>query len=129
VEFKSIAMILLGFVLYVPTLAQEHAPLLATCEADLALWYNPDEFTEYLNAQTAFLIDGTPNKTKLSRLSVVEVSARHEGMGKCWSMTHRDTYHDADNSYMSIFTDREHDFIVRHKLWDQFRTEDAEGKR
>jgi hypothetical protein len=129
VNLKSIAMTLLGLVLYVPVLAQEHAPLLATCEADLALWFNRDEFTEHLNAQTAFLIDKTPNKTGLNRLSVVEIIARHEEMGKCWSMTHRDIYHEADNSYMGIVHDREHDFIVRHNLVNQFRAEDAEGKR
>ena len=128
-KLKPIVMILLGLGLFVPVLAQEHAPLLATCEADLALWYDRDEFTDYLNAQTAFLLDGTPNKTKLNRLSVVEVVARHEEMGKCWSMTHRSIFHDADMDYMNIFTDREHDFIVRHNLSNQFRAEDAEGKR
>jgi len=38
-------------------------------------------------------------------------------------------YHQSDIAYMGIFTDREHDFIVRHNLMAQFRSEDAEGKR
>jgi hypothetical protein len=129
VELKSIAMILLGLALYVPILAQEHAPLLATCEADVALWYNAGDFTEYDNAQALFFTSKTPNKTQLNRLSVVEVIARHEEMGKCYLMTGRDIYHTADNAYMGIYHDRETDFMVRHNLMNQFRAEDAEGKR
>jgi hypothetical protein len=128
----SIVM-LLGLLLCTPVLTQEHAPLLATCEADVALWYSENEFTDYLNSESALMRDGTPNKTSLNLLSISEVIARHEEMGKCWSMTHREIFHQADNSYVGIYTgiytDREHNFIVRHKLMDQFLSEDADGKR
>jgi hypothetical protein len=30
---------------------------------------------------------------------------------------------------MGIFTDREHDFLLRHNLIAQFKAEDAAGKR
>jgi hypothetical protein len=129
VKLNSIASILLALVLWAPLLAQEHAPLFATCEADLALWYHAEEFTQYLNAQTAFFTDKTPNKTALNFLPIDEVIARHLEMGQCWTMTHRDIYHEADASYMGIFSDREHDFIIRHNLMSQLRAEDAEGKR
>lgn len=129
VELKLIAMILLGLALYVPISAQEHAPLLATCEADVALWYNADDFTEYDNAQTLFFTNKTPNKTRLDLLPLTEVIPRHEEMGKCYLMTGREIYHTADNAYMGIFHDRETDFVVRHNLMAQFRAEDAEGKR
>jgi hypothetical protein len=31
--------------------------------------------------------------------------------------------------YDSIYSDREHAFMLRHNLMDQFKAEDAEGKR
>jgi hypothetical protein len=119
------------FVLLVVPLcvAQEHAPLLATCEADAALWYNVDDYIEYNNAQASFNTYKTPNKTKLNLLQVTEVLSRQDEMGKCYSMTHKDIYHDANVAYMGIFFDREHDFIVRHNLMGQFKAEDAAGKR
>jgi hypothetical protein len=126
---RTISAVLLGLALCALGVAQEHAPLLATCEADVALWYNTDDFIEYNNAQTAFFNDKTPNKTKLDLLPVTEVISRHEEMSKCWSMTHSEIYHQADMSYMAIFHDRETDFMVRHNLMRQFRAEDAAGKR
>jgi hypothetical protein len=41
---------------------QEHAPLLATCEADVALWFNESGYIDYLNQQTQFSRDGTPKR-------------------------------------------------------------------
>ena len=126
---RTISAVLLGVALCALGVAQEHAPLLATCEADVALWYNTDDFIEYNNAQAAFFNDKTPNKSKLNLVPVTEVIARHEEMSKCWSMTHSEIYHQADLSYMAIFHDRETDFMVRHNLMRQFRAEDAAGKR
>ena len=126
---KAIPAIGLGLVLCAPTRAQEHAPLLATCEADVALWFNMDEFTKYDNAQTVFYTSNTPNKTSLNSLPVTEVIARHEEMSKCYSMTEREIYYRADNAYMGILHDRQTDFMVRHNLVRQFRAEDAAGKR
>ena len=70
---KAIAAILFGLALCASTVAQQHAPLLATCEADVALWYNSHEFTDYNKAQTAFNVDKTPNKTKLNLLPLDEI--------------------------------------------------------
>ncbi len=128
-EIKVIAALILGPALCAPTMAQEHAPLLATCEADVALWYDRDESTTYLNAQTAFWNDKTPNTTALNRLSLKEVIARHEEMGKCFTMTNRQIYYDANTSYMGVYHDRVLDFMHRHKLMGQLMAEDAAGKR
>jgi hypothetical protein len=126
---KAIAAIALGLALCASTVAQEHAPLIATCEADVALWFNVDDFIKYNNAQTLFYTSNTPNKTSLNSLPVTEVTARHEEMSKCYSMTESEIYYRADQSYMGILHDRQTDFIVRHNLMRQFRAEDAAGKR
>ena len=86
---SMIVLFSLGLAASLPAFSQEHAPLLATCEADVALWFSEAEFTDYFDAQTAFFSDKTPNKTKLSLLPIAEVIARHEEMGKCWTMTRR----------------------------------------
>jgi hypothetical protein len=52
-------------------LSQEHAPSVDMCRADAALWYSHEMATEYINAQSAFVSDGVPNRTSASKLPII----------------------------------------------------------
>lgn len=85
-------------------LGQQHAPTVEMCRADRALWYNSEDATEYLKAETAHWTDGTPNPSHYVKLGLPEVFARIREMGDCASVDaeRSDSYQTAQNFYASI---------------------------
>lgn len=123
--------LLLLLLLAVPAMGQEHAPTAAQCQADVAVWGDEKMQTEYLDAETAFIKNGTPNKTDVAKLPFGELQARIMEMGDCMKVDPQrlEKYHDALAFYHSVGGDRLFRFITRHILWPQFNLEDAQGKR
>jgi len=108
------AILLPGFA----NLAQEHAPALEQCDADLRLW----------SAQASD-VDKLPYK---------EVEAREREMFKCAQSVDSGTqqgfikaksYDSASSLYRGEMGGRLSSFLARHNLVDQFLAEDAQGKR
>jgi hypothetical protein len=87
--------------------------------------------TEYFNAQTAHVKYGTPNKTDLNKLPIDEVVGRINEMGDCQEVDagNEKKYLETLDFYSEVQKDRVLDFMTRHKLWPQFRAEDARGLR
>jgi hypothetical protein len=115
----------------IPTFAQQHAPTVATCQADLAVWYSTDMATEYLTAEAHWSTDKIRNRTEIAKAPISEVIARQHEMFDCEKVDEQKSslYHEAGMFYTTVYTDRVVEFVSRHNLWDQFRKEDAEGKR
>jgi hypothetical protein len=109
----------------------KHAPTIAQCQADVKLWYNTADATEYTKAQDALNDDNTPNRTAYATLPISEVRLRMLEMTDCARVDDANfrNYHEAHEFYYGIFNDRLFRFMQRHNLFPQFATEDAEGKR
>ncbi|MFZ0737759.1 MAG: hypothetical protein WBL70_12565 [Candidatus Acidiferrales bacterium] len=110
--------------------AQEHAPLAAQCQADLAVWYSLDMDSEYTIAETA-RTEKTPNETEVNKLFLPEIFARTHELGECMEVdsSRRHEYFRASSFYAGVVSSREHSFLVRHNLIGQVAREDAEGER
>ena len=110
---------------------QQHAPSLETCQADIALWYDRATATEYLNAETAYISENSPNRTPTARLSLREIVARELEMGDCMKVdaTRQERYLQAIDFYDRVSADRYRRFVRRHKLEQQLLREDATGLR
>ena len=124
-------LLLFGLLLVVPATGQEHAPTAAQCQADAAVWGDTDIRIEFENAETAFLRNGTPNRTDVNRLAAEEVRARITEMAQCEKVdAPRITqYGDVASFYNEVFSARMFNFISRHDFWPQFKLEDSQGKR
>lgn len=111
--------------------AQDHAPTTEECRADAALWGDREARTEYNESQTAYVRDGTQNKTGIARLPYRAISARMNEMIDCTKVDgqHSDTYDELQKFYFGVIADRWYDFIKRHKLMNQFMQEDEKGMR
>jgi hypothetical protein len=110
--------------------AQQHAPAIETCKADVALWDSREDRTEYMRAETVFLTDGVPNRTKISKLALTELIARLDEMNDCANMMPRDDrYHAVADFYHDVMMERYFRFVLRHQLRDQVIKEDAQGIR
>jgi hypothetical protein len=131
-QMRTIAITIL-ILATAPAFAQqiEHAPTAAQCQADVAVWYSNEIATEYMNAQTAWVTDGKPNKTEGGKMSFTEATARMHEMFECQLVDKGKVglYHEAGTFFYGIYADRAIDFIERHHLWAEFRKEDAEGLR
>jgi hypothetical protein len=99
--------------------------------ADAALWYSHEMSTEYSSAQTAFVVDGVPNRTQASKLPITEAAARVIEMRSYMAVDeqYKDKYYDAAQFYGGINADRHFRFVVRHHLTEQLLHEDAQGMR
>ena len=109
----------------------KHAPTVAQCRADVKLWYNDAEASEYTKAQDALQDDNTPNRTAYVKLAINEVRLRMFEMTDCAQVDDANfsAYHKAHEFYFTIFTDRLFRYMQRHNLFQQVEKEDAEGKR
>jgi hypothetical protein len=112
-------------------LAQQHAPTVAQCQADVALWGATNMETEYNKAETAHTNVGTPNPTNLDKLPLDEIASRQVEMGDCARVDEGNyqQYYDANTFYYGIFASRVISFVKRHGLWDQMKAEDTKGIR
>jgi hypothetical protein len=113
------------------TFAQQHAPTVATCQADVAVWYGAEMATEYNNAETAWVRNVIPNRTEAAKLTIKEVIARQNEMTQCMKVDEEklELYFSAQDFYHGIHCDRVMRFIDRHGLRGEFQKEDAAGKR
>jgi Tfp pilus assembly protein PilX len=90
----------------------EHAPTVAQCRADAALWYADMAINQH---------------------SFIELSARMKEMAQCSIV---DTDEATYGKYVSVLHGCQNeefgrmvDFMTRNQLWDKFLSEDASGKR
>ena len=127
----SIFLAALTLLFCTPGFAQKHAPTVDVCRADVAVWYNTDISTEYYDAQRLWDTDKVPNRTDIAKLPIQEATARQGEMLDCTKVDEekKEIYFKASDFYYDILADRVMQFMVRHKLWDQFRKEDAAGQR
>ncbi|MBZ5698408.1 MAG: hypothetical protein LAN18_07655 [Acidobacteriia bacterium] len=127
---KTLILCLILFIVPRAT-GQEHAPTAAQCQADVAVWGDSSLETEYNEAQTTFVNSGTPNKTDVAKLGWDEVTARQNEMITCVKVDRENfaKYLDAMRFYHSVMADRLFNFVTRHNLWSQLKSEDAQGKR
>ena len=129
-SMKIIATTILFLVLASAASAQQHAPTLDVCQADVAVWYSPERAAEYNNAQARQMQRGVRNRNEYTQLPIKEVVARMKEMADCWEVAdYTEVYFKAHLFFHSIYSDRMIDFISRHHLWEQFRSEDAAGAR
>ena len=129
---KLIGLLIAGLWLSVAPLvrAQEHAPLLDQCKADLALWYSEEDRTEYLKAEITHNTNGTKNPTDYARLPIKVIDFRIKEMGDCGAVSGQDEqYYKAEIFYADIRCDRYFHFLARHHLMQQFLIEDEKGTR
>lgn len=117
--------------LVIPATGQEHAPTAAQCQADAAVWGDPAVMTEFRNAETAFLTNGTPDRTVTNKLGYEEIIARMTELLDCEKVDPPRTakYGDVASFYHEVLSGRWYNFITRHNLWNQFQLEDNQGKR
>jgi hypothetical protein len=127
---KTLTFFVILFV--VPTATgQQHAPTAAQCQADVAVWGDSSLRTAYNEAQTAYVTNQTPNKTDVAKLDFQEVNDRQSEMIICTKVDTQnfDKYFDAMGFYHSVLADRLFNFVTRHNLWAQLKSEDAQGMR
>jgi len=126
----------LGALLIVPCLlfsskAQEHAPTMDVCRADVAVWDNKEEQTDYLNQETKHINDSVRNTNPIAKLTIREVALRSREMGNCASVDEAkaNSYLEMMQFYSSVLADRYRSFIERHDLMGKFMAEDKAGAR
>jgi hypothetical protein len=123
--------LLCGLAFVVPAIGQEQTPTVAKCVFDAVVWDDSAAQNDYLNAQTAFLSNGTPNNTDVQKLGLEEVVSRATEMGACETvdLPNFARYDEIHNFYSVVISNRMTDFLKRHNLLPQFRAEDAQGLR
>jgi hypothetical protein len=125
-------LVLMCLVCPLAALAQK-VPTVEQCRADVSIWGNTDKYLEYVNAEDQHRDPQKPNtnNTELARLSLSEILMRTKEMVACDSVDgEKDArYVQAAYMYEHIWGDRMLNFLGRHNLWEQFKKEDAEGKR
>ena len=103
------------------TLAQEHAPTKAQCDADARLW-----------SVDSNDIDGW-QRLEQGPLPYQELQNRALYMRRCakaYAGSAEDkAYWDVENMYDMLIGGRVQNFVMRHKLWEQFVDEDTAGMR
>jgi len=109
--------------------SQDHAPTAEQCRADQALWGAVHAETEYYDAETRHVQDGTPNRTDIAALNVSHLKQRMNEMYQCSDVVAMEPYHSTGNFYYSVISDRYSSFLMRHGLMGQMIKEDAAGKR
>jgi hypothetical protein len=128
---QLLALVFLLAISATSVMAQQHAPTVAQCRADVALWGNGIMVKEYYDAENAHMEDGTPDHTDVARLPVQEVILHRREMGDCASVDAENhvEYYEAARFYATVHSNRIFNFMARHNLWNQFRAEDAQGLR
>jgi hypothetical protein len=128
---KRVSLLLALVVGVVPSLAQQHAPTIAVCRADVAVWNNQLLKSEYRAAEDAYRQNKTPNRSQVAMLSVHEVSARADEMDDCSKVDteKEEAYLQATDFYSLVYDERVGHFLTRHKLWEKFFAEDEAGMR
>ena|ERR1017187_914202 len=111
------------------SLSQDHAPTAESCRADQALWGATHTETEYNEAETRHVQDGTPNRTEIAELNISQLKQRMAEMYQCSDVVEMEPYHSTGNFYYGVISDRYAAFLRRHGLMNQLIREDAEGKR
>jgi hypothetical protein len=131
VPMKAIAVLFSVLLIATWLSAQDHAPTTEECRADAALWGDPEAQTEYNKSQTAYVSDGTQNKTDIGQLPYRTISTRMVEMIDCGKVDgqHSDTYFEVQRFYHDVMADRWYNFIRRHNLMNQFMQEDKKGIR
>jgi hypothetical protein len=118
--------------LVVPTIGQEHPPTAAQCQADLAVWGDPDLWSEYFGSEAIYTAKGTANQSRVARLEYSELESRADELGSTCTKVDAgqiDRYlHTADFYTLARYS-RLYHFVMRHNQFPQFLLEDAQGKR
>jgi hypothetical protein len=91
----------------------EHAPTVAQCQADQALWLSKME------------------NDSMSDVTVLTILAWEHEMQQCKDVdpANQDKYYNTQNEAIAAESIREANFIARAGLWERFVAEDAAGKR
>ncbi|MGA8230441.1 MAG: hypothetical protein WB795_03085 [Candidatus Acidiferrales bacterium] len=112
-----------------PARAQEHAPTVETCRADLTAWNG--EISGYWGAGEAKHDSGVPDKSLVSGHSAAELLDRATEMGRCFTVDSPNgpAYEGLEGIYLRIIGDRAQAFINRHRLGRSFYKEDQAGIR
>ncbi len=95
--------------------AQDHAPTLEQCKADVNLWNNEFQHNGYVN------------------VSIHELNERSKELSACLVSYPKDPSHglwvDVHVQFHSVMEYRYSAFIARHNLFNKFMEEDKQGKR
>ncbi len=112
-----------------PAGAQEHAPTVETCRADLTAWNG--EMSGYWGAGEAKHDSGLPDKSLVSSHTAAELLDRATEMGRCFTVDspNGSAYEGLEGIYLQIVGDRAQAFINRHRLSRSFYKEDQAGMR
>ena len=91
----------------------EHAPTVAQCQADQALWLSKME------------------NESMSDVTILTILAWEHEMQQCKDVdpANQDKYYNAQSEAIAAESIREANFIARAGLWERFVAEDAAGKR
>jgi hypothetical protein len=112
-----------------PAFSQDHAPTTEQCKADQAVWGSPYAETQYNEAETRHIQDGTPNRTDIALLTIPQLKKRMHEMYQCMEVVATEPYSQTGDFYHSVIADRYFSYVRRHGLEDQLMREDAAGKR
>jgi hypothetical protein len=112
-----------------PAGAQEHAPVVGTCRANLTAWNG--EMSGYWGTANVKHDSGLPNKGAVSSLGAAELLDRATEMGRCFTVDspNGSAYEGLETLYLQIVGDRAQAFINRHRLSRSFYKEDQAGMR
>jgi hypothetical protein len=111
--------------------AQEHAPTLEQCRADVAVWGDLSTQHEYTKAEYRYLSSTDPNRTETNKLTIKQIFSRLDEMSDCGKVDAErwKVYSDTQDFYLHVYQDRMKSFLLRHHLYDQFMKEDDAGQR
>lgn len=111
------------------SLAQDHAPSVVQCTADMRLWAS--QYLDYSAAESARLNQGTPNNTAMMKLSIRLLNARAAEMVQCDVVdpSNSQLYRQVTTALQEACDNRFLMFIARHHLKAQVYEEDEAGLR
>ena len=123
------AAILAVLAVALPARAQEYAPTVEGCRADLTAWNG--EISGYWGAGETNHDSGLPDKSLVSSHSAAELLNRATQMRRCFTVDRPNgsAYEGLEGIYLQIVGDRAQAFINRHRLSRSFYKEDQAGMR
>ena|ERR1035438_3156931 len=114
-----------------PINAQQHAPTIEVCRADVAVWGDPQAEIDYEKAEAEWFKNDVPDRTAIAKLSIREMSRRGDEMSQCEKVdpNQEKLYSGMQEFYNDVRRDRYARFLYRHHLMSQLEQEDTAGKR
>ena len=117
----AVAAIVLLFALLAGAQEIKHAPTVAQCRADAALWSDDYQLNKYEEFRYGTTLSWNELRARtLEIIDCIRIDKSREA---------REVYDSVSHSIAAESWERAENFITRHGLWDQYMAEDTAGKR